>query len=72
MDTVTVSKNLKETSEFVFHYRSPHGGIKVMSAGSLLEESNTAYVKLNYIVITLFLLRIVWRGPRKTGFNNLF
>lgn len=48
MDTITVSKNLKETSEFVFHYRSPHGGIKVMSSGSLLEESDTAYVKLNY------------------------
>lgn len=53
MDTIAVSKNLKETSELAFHYRSPYGGIKVMSAGSLLEESDTAYVKLDYIKLLL-------------------
>ena len=39
------------------HYRSPHNGVKVMSVGSLLEESDSA---------------VVWRGPRKTALIKRF
>lgn len=37
--------------------RSPHGGVKVVSVGSLLQEADSA---------------VVWRGPRKTALIKRF
>ena len=55
---VSCAINRKLTFLIIISFcRSPHNSVKVMSVGSLLEESDSA---------------VVWRGPRKTALIKRF
>ena len=54
---LSVLDKLRSVRNCCHFHRSPHSGVKVMSVGSLLEESDSA---------------VVWRGPRKTALIKRF